>query len=263
MIRKITNKDTKDVLKVLSKEPAYNLFAIGDIEIYGCEGDLVEVWAEYEGNEIIGVLLRYNTAFLVYYTKDDVSVEGFAEIISSHPIDKEFVSGKGEFVEKIEKHIKYKEYKKLFFCKLDKPIDENSFDDSDVQIAKIEDAQNICDLQNSIEEFSSVATVERITRNIEDGFGRIYCIKNSEGQIISMAQTTAENSTAAMIIGVCTHIDYRKQGLMRKVMLKLCYDLQQDNKLTCLFYDNKDAGRIYHSMGFETMGMWHMLSISK
>ena len=121
------------------------------------------------------------------------------------------------------------------------------------------DARKMCDLQHTIDEFSMKSVPERVAKNIESGFSRAYCIKNKDSDIISMAQTTAENSTAAMIVGVCTRMDYRKRGLMRKAMLKLCYDLQQEDKLTCLFYDNKDAGRIYHSIGFETIGMWHML----
>lgn len=263
MIKKITNNEQESVLKVLNKEPAYNLFAIGDIEIYGCENDIVEVWAQYENDEIVGVLLRYNTSFILYYADNDIEVDGFVNIIKNHDVKPEVISGKDKTLERVEKYFEYEKYNKMYFCKLDNKIDKDTVDDTGVDIATIEDAQSICELQNSIEEFSVVSTVDMVTKKLEDNFGRIYCIKNDEGKIISMAQTTAENSTAAMIVGVCTDVNYRKRGYMRKVMLKLCYDLQQEDKLTCLFYDNKEAGRIYHSIGFETMGMWHMLRMNK
>ena len=124
------------------------------------------------------------------------------------------------------KYFEYSEHKKLFFCKLDKPIDKSAVEKINVEIAVPQDAQKVCDLQNSIEEFSSMAVVERVAQNIANGFSRVYCIKDEKGDVISMALTTAENTTAAMIVGVCTHIDYRKRGNMRKVMTKLCYDLQ-------------------------------------
>lgn len=263
MIRKITNNEQEAVLKVLNNEPAFNLFAIGDIEIYGCENEIVEVWAQYDNDEIVGVLLRYNTSFIFYFVNNDVEANDFVDIVKKHKVKPEVISGRDQTLERIEKYFEYESHNKMYFCKLDKPIDKSIVDDTGVEIATIADAEQICKLQNSIEEFSVVSTVEMVTKKLEDNFGRIYCIKNEDGEIISMAQTTAENSTAAMIVGVCTHVDYRKQGLMSKVMLKLCYDLQREDKLTCLFYDNKGAGKIYHSIGFETMGMWHMLRMNK
>ncbi len=64
---------------------------------------------------------------------------------------------------------------------------------------------------------------------------------------------------SAMIVSVCTDSAYRKKGYMSTVMTKMCYDLQQEGKHLCLFYDNIDAGRIYHSMGFETTGKYDMI----
>ncbi len=263
MIEKITNKKANDVLEILKKEPAFNLFAIGDIEVYGCESETVEVWAQIESNEIAGILLRYLNAFIPYYIdENNCDVEEFVEIIKNHPVKAGILSGKDAVIEKIHEYFDYKQYKKLFFCELNKNISKEEADAGDVEIAKPDDAEMICDLQNDIDEFTSTVVIDRVRDNIKNGFSRVYSIKNEQGKIISMAQTSAENSTAAMIVGVCTHVNYRRRGYMRRVMTKLCYDLQQENKLTCLFYDNKDAGRIYHSIGFETIGMWHMLVLN-
>ncbi len=263
MIKKLTNKDKEDILLLLKKEPAYNLFAIGDIEVYGCEGDVVEVWTQSKNEEIEGFLVRYNNAFLVSYLDENADVNDFSDIIKKHPVKAEFISGRDTSMKMIEKKFEYNQYKKLFFCKLDKPIEKGLVDNTDVIIAKADDAEEICKLQNTIDEFAAEAIPESVARNIENGFARGYLLKNENGDVISMAQTSAENSSSAMIVGVCTHKDYRKRGYMRKVMMKLCYDLQQENKLTCLFYDNKNAGRIYHSIGFETIGMWHTIVLKK
>ncbi len=260
MIEKITNAKVNEVLEILKKEPAFNLFAIGDIEVYGCDGEAVEVWTQTEDDKIAGILLRYHNAFIPYYIDENkADVREFIEIIKNHPVKAGILSGKDTVVEKIHEYFDYKQYKKLYFCELNKNISKEEAEQANVEIAVPDDAEMICALQNAIDEFSSEAIIDRVRENIENGFSRVYCMKNERGEIISMAQTSAENSTAAMIVGVCTHIDYRRRGYMRKVMTKLCYDLQQENKLTCLFYDNKDAGRIYHSIGFETIGMWHMM----
>ena len=80
MIKKIRDYEVKEVLEVLQKEPCFNLFAIGDIERYGCEGDVVEVWTEDLGGEIFGVLLRSGKSFLVYYTTEDADTENFTNL---------------------------------------------------------------------------------------------------------------------------------------------------------------------------------------
>jgi len=261
LIRKIKNIDAEPVLNFLGREPGFNLFAIGDIEKYGCQGKNVEVWTDSVGGEIAGVLLRYHKSFLVYYSGKDADTTDFLDVIAKHPVEAEIISGKDWIIEKLAKKVDYKTYKKLYFCQLARQIDESELDTDGVIIASPEDAQGICDLQNTIDEFVSEVEKDHVEKNIREGFSRVYCIKNEDGEIVSMAQTSADTSSAAMIVGVCTHIDYRKRGYMRKIMTKLCYDLQQEGKLTCLFYDNKDAGRIYHSIGFETIGMWHMLSL--
>ncbi len=79
----------------------------------------------------------------------------------------------------------------------------------------------------------------------------------------SVAQTTAENSMSAMVVGVATLKEYRKKGLMSKCLSKLCYDLLNEGKTLCLFYDNPKAGRIYHALGFETLDKWSMVNFSQ
>lgn len=75
----------------------------------------------------------------------------------------------------------------------------------------------------------------------------------------TVAQTTAENSKSAMVVGVATRKDCRGKGLMSQCLSKLCRDVLAEGKSLCLFYDNPKAGRVYHKLGFVSIDKWAML----
>ncbi|MGL5345987.1 MAG: GNAT family N-acetyltransferase [Peptostreptococcaceae bacterium] len=258
MVRKLNQVDKEKVLKYVSKQPSINLFIIGDIEQFGFDKDFQEVWGKFdEDDNLKGVLLRYNNNFIPYYENIDEDVEGFKEIIKSY--DKNvMISGKEELVEKFKNVIGNYIERKTYFCELK---DKNKLLDWDntVKLAVPQDANRIYEIIESIEEFTAENDIEQINDRIEDKSKRVYYIENDKGEIISISQTTAENSKSAMVVGVATRKGYREQGHMSKCLSRLCNDLLEEDKTLCLFYDNPKAGKIYHRIGFEEIGKWTML----
>ena len=113
-------------------------------------------------------------------------------------------------------------------------------------------------LRRSIEEFSEFPfSPEVLKKTFETNTGRTFYVREGN-RIISSASTTAENSSSAMIIGVCTLKGYRNRGYATACITALCNELLEKGKSLCLFYDNPDAGRIYQRMGFREIGMWCM-----
>lgn len=51
MIRKLTQNDYEEVMALVGKKPAENLFIIGDIEAYGYESEFQELWGKFENGE--------------------------------------------------------------------------------------------------------------------------------------------------------------------------------------------------------------------
>jgi len=132
-------------------------------------------------------------------------------------------------------------------------------------MAQPQDAKRVYDLLDKIDEFRDTDTnsVERIRHNIISGSGRVYYIEDSEGRLLTTAQTTAESSSAAMIVAVATLQEYRGKGLMSECLSRLCRDVLAENKTLCLFYDNQKAGSVYHRLGFETIGRWTIMIENK
>ena len=50
-----------------------------------------------------------------------------------------------------------------------------------------------------------------------------------------------------MIVSVATQKNYRYRELMTKLLSRLFRDLFCEGKRLCLFYDNPEAGEIYHN----------------
>lgn len=258
MIRKLTVQDHKTVMDFLSEEPSINLFIIGDIEAFGYETDFQELWGEFhEDGKLNAVLLRYFESFIPY-AKGEFDVQGFADLIcnySATPI----MSGKASIVEQFE-HVKGIELgpkKATFFaeCRELTPINHTEYN---IKIATIDDVDRILNLRMKIDEFSlSKEGRKMIVQDIENGTGRTYFIEDNK-QIIACASTAAENSASAMIVGVCTHKNFRNNGLATAIMQKLIGDVLAEGRILCLFYDNPAAGRIYKRLGFQDIGKWTM-----
>lgn len=256
MIRKLTQKDNEQIMEYLKKESAYNLFIIGDIENFGYDTDYQTLWAEFINDEITGVLLKYYNYYVFYSHKNNFNVEGFSEIITSDE-NFEILSGKEQLIEQFYTTIADTTPRVTYFAELTKlntPIKVTE----KIKKATLEEVDQILNLRASIEEFTNEASKESLIENLKSNSSEIFYIEK-DGQIISTAQTTAENSESAMIVGVCTHKNYRKKGYASQCMIKLCEELLNRNKTLCLFYDNPAAGKIYKRIGFHTIGKWTML----
>ncbi|EOP73121.1 hypothetical protein KOW_00531 [Bacillus cereus VDM006] len=84
-----------------------------------------------------------------------------------------------------------------------------------ITLATIDDVEQIMKLRSNIEEFPQTGQSEKILRqSLEANTGRTYYIEK-KGEIISSASTSAENSLSAMVVGVCTHSNYRVRDRAR------------------------------------------------
>ncbi|MFJ7729142.1 GNAT family N-acetyltransferase [Neobacillus sp. NPDC097160] len=260
MIRKLTEKDHQLVLTFLSEEPSINLFIIGDLEVFGYTSEFQEIWAEFdEQNTIKAVLLRFHQSFIPY-AKGEFDTEGFVSIMKRYnqPV---LLTGKSDIVEKFAAFDDLLLGKKqvTFFaeCLTDEFLGAKDHDIA-INQATIEDVDQIIKLRESIEEFHVRSDAREIfVQAMESNTARTYYTVD-HGIITSCVSTTAENSMSAMIVGVCTRKDYRRQGLATAIMQKLFKDVLDEGKTLCLFYDNPEAGRIYKRLGFKDIGKWTM-----
>jgi len=263
-IRKCSEVDREEILDFVFEEPAFNLFLIGDIEAFGFAEPFQEIWAcRNEKEQVNGVLLRYNESFIPYWKDEAFNPQLMVDVITHYVetvlMNSPFIiSGKDTMIKSIQLYFPKLTPKPTFFCELNSKERLQKVDKK-IKIATEEDAERIFELMETIDEFSISVPIERIAHKIRTKTGRIYYIEGEHEQMLSVAQTTAENSKSAMIVGVATRKEYRGQGLMSQCLTQLCSDLLDEKKSLCLFYDNPSAGKVYHRVGFETIGQWIML----
>jgi uncharacterized protein len=260
MIRKLNKSDHEVTMDFLKHESSMNLFIIGDIEAFGYESEIQELWGNFDDDgEISAVLLRFHNSFIPYaYEGDKLPVQEFADLMMSFP-EKIFLSGKSELVARFEgiKDLKLGKKQVTYFAEC---IHTDDLGESigNIKKATLEDVDRILELRGSIAEFVPNPNARKILiESMENSTGRTYYIEEN-GIMAASAATAAENSLSAMIVGVCTHIDYRRRGLATAVMQKLFKDVMEEGKILCLFYDNPEAGRIYKRLGFKDIGKWTM-----
>ena len=104
-------------------------------------------------------------------------------------------------------------------------------------------AKDLFQLEKTIKEFEVFSnSIEKIEEALRSGRSRTYFIRDA-GKIVSCASATAETSNSVMVIGVCTHPDFRGKGYASFCTAKLSYDMLKTAKRPCLFYDNPAAGK--------------------
>lgn len=263
MIRLLTEQDRSDVLAYLYKEASYNIFPIGDIETFGFDTDFQRVYAEIEEGIYKSILLRYKNNAIYYADTPRFPLE-YLKVFEDDPFD--FISGKTDLMELVVPHLKGYEKHHTYFCEAKEMKDLSV---PKVEIKKMEteeEAAKVYDLISTVEEFSSFhqdkeAYVDAKMKSIQMGI-TLYIEK--DGKVVSTVATTAETTKSAMVVAVATADYARNKGYASALMKELMYEyFVKKGKELCLFYDNPSAGKIYHRLGFETIGTWDMFKKKK
>ncbi|MBP3907492.1 MAG: GNAT family N-acetyltransferase [Turicibacter sp.] len=260
MFRQLNENDYAKTMDFLGKNPGLNLFQIGDIENYGFDSEIQTVWGSFnENEELTGVLLRYRDNYIPYFKDEELFVSKFREVIQNDE-RANIISGEAQMVSPFKSCFERYHEREMYFCELKDNLSLKTGQVT-IKLATPDDAERIFDLLLMIEEFDTLNrnSADHVRQKLEDQSGRIYFIENEKKEVICTAQTAAENSKSAMVVSVATRKDYRRQGLMTQVLSKLCQDLLNEQKTLCLFYDNPEAGAVYHKLGFKTIGKWKMI----
>ena len=269
-MQKLTNEVLSEVQNYLLPEPEFNLFAIGDLERFGMEDSNISCYTADSWNPGIKFpyfILNYRGNFIVYSDCTDYDAAEVGNFLEKN--NPRNISGKDEIIRKLLPYLKNKKANLTYLARLDEVTEAQKQQTGKLmgQVKRLTptDIPSIYNFYLLIDEFSysycnrsKEECYEDIRMNVTE-LGRSYGIFEGD-KLVSIAQTSAENHTSAMVVGVATHPDFRKKGYAKATVLKLCEDcLSEGKQFLCLFYSNPAAGIIYHSIGFQDMGVYTML----
>ena len=275
---RILPEEKPAILETLKKRPIENLFAIGDLENFPLEADFLDVLALYRpgsAKKLDSLVIRYHQNLIVACPEKTCLMDPLRSV-SDHP-SIQFISGRTDVLKQLMPHRPEFDFRSMSLLSIEKsnfrPFEPTPAMAAQLatyqepEAASLADIPALADLFASITEFShSTDRQERIrelTTAMESGSCHYY-IQRDQGQIIASAGTTAENSTSAMIVGVCTALKHRGRGIASRLVSSLCNQLiGQRFQSLALFYDNPEAGRIYRRLGFADAGDWMMATRKK
>lgn len=267
-VRITTNADMKAVMQYVEAEPEYNLFIIGDLERFGLESPDCQVFVR-DSDKTSGfdwLALLYQGNFVFYSQSPDFDAGEVAEFFAGQTYGG--ISGKHSLLLRLEPLIPGRSLTFTHLARLDTLTPLNTQEPDGVMYYQLtpDEAEALIDLYCQVPEFRvsypnpTQSTADK-WRAMELGGDRA-CGFFRNGQLISAAGSTAEHSTAAMIIGVATLPDCRGLGLASLAVSRLCQELLDSGKsFLCLFYSNPAAGRIYQRIGFREVGAYGMLNL--
>jgi predicted GNAT family acetyltransferase len=261
MLRKLTEADRRSALDYLAQDPSFNVFTIGDIENFGFDREIQELWGDFDRGAVgfRAVVLRYFNTFIVSSSGEDLDRDAVCRILDRFQ-GSLMLSGKLSIVESLAPALDLKKIKRQYLAELRSAGDliEAPVDEEVEWAASLSTIEEMIAVQDDIDEFAALGvSPEAVIKNFESGSGRTVIVRR-DGQIVSAASSAAESSRAAMIIGVFTDKRHRGQGLASACMRVLCRRLLESRDAVCLFYDNPAAGRIYKRLGFRDIGRWAM-----
>lgn len=257
MLIKASEDDRQLLLNYCKDEPSINLFIIGDIEKYGFDSDIQDVWYQME-DEIRGIYLRYHDNLIVY-SKSSLDHKIIDDLLNSYKIN--IISGKASILQAFYEKSKERFTKKTMnFCEL---RNKENLVEFNVTLAKISDAYDIALKYGQFDEFKHLYShdvnkrEEQIASRMSSLEGKHMFIKK-EG-IIAHGNTAAENQYAGMIGGVFTDKKYRRMGYAKQIVSALASHLLDQNKYACLFYSSEASEKLFKSLGFIDIDKWMIL----
>ena len=265
-MRILKENDKEALLHYLEKEPEMNLFFTGDLENFGMNSNEVSFYLHEEKDRWDFVILRFYEFFILYSQYNDFNADAAIEFFKSQE-KIECISGNTSLLEKISFGFKDWEIQSTYMSRCNQVHKQTSFSsDISIRLLTKDEVGKAIDLLMTIEEFrktyENTNRDEQIIRTQEemDSKNKVIMGAFRKEKLLALAETSAETTTSAMIVGVATALDERKHGYASAVVSALCENCFSRNmKFLCLFYDNPEAGRIYNRIGFEEIGLYGML----
>ena len=244
-----------------------HLFAEADLDEWGWDSHKLEYWGWFDGEHLVGYLMRYGISVQWYFTDPRV-VPQMAARIDSYPDVIEFSSGievtswpvlnrmRFHRVVRHERgHVAVLHAARFRATTLHGSLGRG-------RAATLDDLDALTELHMAApDQWSLISRRERyliLRRSLLESRRRLFLAENADGQPVAAAQTIAEGTRLAVVGAVVTHPDWRNQGYGTVATAHLCASLLQSGHVPYLFYrrTNRAAASLYGKIGFQVVDDW-------
>ena len=265
-MRSLTQADSALLADLCARHPIRLLTPRLNIDLYGFQGPTLRSWGAFlpDGVTMIGLLFRLNNTMIA------VDAEGACSAAFTAIIDAETgvagIRGSVEVVSGIQAGLKRytpTDWEDSYFLRLMRPPACPPETLALARRASMDDLDKLAAL------YAEAGTMYRSRANVATKLveTRVYVVEEPAlgrrpVRIASCALLSPEGYDAGLIGGVFTLPAARGKGYAAAVVSALSLALQNDGKLSCLFYENPIAGRVYRRLGFEEYDRWAVLYLA-
>lgn len=245
MIRLIQERDQQELIQLLNRDPISNYFIL--ISYFGNLNKLAKIYGFFENQQMVAVLVIRNSGNAQFYGIQDVDPKELQDLLDAHEVSGLIAEKNciGSFV----KHFDYPRKTQATVMDLEVTTVVPQTEGSPQEIVELKgfDAPAIKKLYRIC--FQGSLSEEQIQKNLEEGTGRGFGIKNGEA-MISVVQTIFENAQSAILFGVATDPDYRGRGYATILLAHLLQRLMAEGKSVHLMVEDPIAASLYQKLGF-------------
>ena len=216
-MEKLTEQNRAEVEAYISAEPEYNVFVQGDLENYGFESKTVEIFGTRAADgALCALLLRYFNNYCLCMS-GTAPVEELAAFLQARGA--QYLSGKEADVAALAARMPGWKLRGTNLARMDRLAGGAALPEGfSLRMLGPQDAQAVIGLEVQIDEFADSfrgvdreEKVEECRENLTRG-GHAFGVYDGD-RLVALAETTAENSVSAMVVGVATLPGWRGEAL--------------------------------------------------
>jgi predicted GNAT family acetyltransferase len=277
MIRLLQEEDRERALRFLDHDHECNLIMIYDIDHFGLENQghpfQGDYYGVFSGAGLSGIAALFNFGSLFIYTPDAGSAPELVEYMVALERKPSYVIGRTEWAGPVidglgEQGLQPTGAEEQEYMVLSR----GSFrprSGPGTRFAELRDLQRLIELNRAfqLEYFGGLTEAEEeLGRMAEVRMERAgIAVAETDGQIVSKAESMVRTSCAALIGGVFTVPEYRGRGFSFACMSLLCEEILSSIGRACLNVakENTPAQRVYRGLGFERFCDYRMAHFAR
>lgn len=247
MFRRADFSQTNGILSYL-KDDAVSVRIKGNLSVYKTEYAFAEFWAQYDENEKITAVLS--------------KINGECTLVFSDGANKAEIIAFLNFVGYNSLFLDAQKADALGICP-DSQGDILCFDGNTQESPSADDSADMKAVFELISENEGKNVIKLdylewlsdFTFKSNRDAARLKALTR-DGTLVSFAMTSAETENSAIISGVFTKENCRRQGMGKRVLTALCQTLVEKNKKVYILTAEKKMTAYYEKAGFKKVGRW-------
>jgi len=254
MFRRLRENDREMVMEMLNQDTLIHIGRISTVRLFGLDSDEFVLYGEFDEEKLVSLITNYKSIAASYYSEGKRDILEAIELIRG--LEWKSFSGRKELILPFKPFL---DHQRTYESFLSVARQFDCFDLTEFELTTMtteEELQELMNLLFQIDEFEALRLISKekaiaeMRENYFEFKDGLFVYLRKEGKIVAMAGSMLENDEYAYITSVATLPSERKKGYATVVVKYLMNEYNNMNKKLCLNYDNLEAAKIYHRLGF-------------